>query len=144
MKSLYLLNDQRLHMMVLRILPLRRHLWWGMLTISFIGFAACDPMSSVTFELENRSEDIVTVDYYDYDSTKVTHIVIPGQRSQILFQKHFIGYVDRYEQQDSVELDVSVKVWHDTTLLELNYNDKSTWQYARITKQTSWSKLIIE
>jgi hypothetical protein len=106
--------------------------------------ASCDPASNVTFQVVNESDATVRVDYYEYDSTKVTHIVVPGQGNQILFQHHFLGYVERYEQQDSVDIYYNLRVWKDSTLLDLNFNDKATWQYRRISKQSGRSALIIK
>ncbi|HMZ89640.1 MAG TPA: hypothetical protein PLM90_09450 [Chitinophagales bacterium] len=105
---------------------------------------ACDPGSCITFKIANESNGVVDVTYFEYDSNKVTQIRIPEHTEQILFQQCFLGYVDRFENQDSVDLSYHVRIWKDSVLLGTNLNDKQSWDYIRTNKSEAALTLRIK
>jgi hypothetical protein len=105
---------------------------------------SCDPGSKVFYDIDNQTGKQITIEYYYRDTTAKTTIILPNQSRQIIFHDEFLGYADKFDRLDSVDIDYHVKIKVDTAILNINLKDKKNWSYIKRGDTEGWCTLTLK
>ena len=116
-----------------------------LLVTSIILLTACDPGSNMFYTIDNQSGKAITIQYsLDKKDTIKTTIILPNNKQQLLFHELHLGYVDQFKYLDSMHIDILLKIFKDTAIININSEDKKNWNFKSIGDTEGWCTMTIK